>query len=564
MDIQKLIPGITLLVELISFQVSASPISQNWHYITPTSSEECSLTQEIIPPENLMEENGRLLPSLRQAAQKKDPLYNLAQSALAFSKNNPVFGNAYADLAVSGRESFETFKKLHQKGLLSEKALVQFLPEAENQAEFMQYASKAIERSYSVANALMAPQIHQRKDLGWIAISSEDDQAHHPVNAFSSPFTQRLLPVPMSSTIVDTRYIIAPSKEDQFIEAAQGRNLWKEALPSMTADSKVLLYIHGMDSSLEEAHDLTLAIHQIAKQRNENWIVISMDLPTSGYATKLDPSQIATIDASGKPRKIFPSFNSYQNQRTPLLDFMENFVLSFVDTLEKQVPLKDKIVGIVGGSLGGNLGLRLGQRKDIPWLKNIIAYSPASVWESFAGNDLLRNIALISSWRRSGGNKKELKETEDKRDRFFDQAFGGEIKLGKKTLVESQPSQWWSKDWPCFEQAKRQSRLQRHEIYNKNFRLWHWRLAMEQLLFSHISGPGLNEPRYIKNHVNTLLACGLDDNFAFAKICDQTIQMAKDMHYTPGKALFFEHTGHSIHNERPLLFAQHIIDFLSE
>ncbi|WP_410968579.1 hypothetical protein, partial [Salmonella sp. SAL4443] len=64
---------------------------------------------------------------------------------------------------------------------------------------------------------------------------------------------------------------------------------------------------------------------------------------------------------------------------TPMLDFIEDFVVAFVDrfedvaTLQGLPRIKDKIAAVFGGSLGGNLGLRLGRRSPMPaWLNRAI------------------------------------------------------------------------------------------------------------------------------------------------------------------------------------------------
>src|SRR5262249_51703383 len=67
---------------------------------------------------------------------------------------------------------------------------------------------------------------------------------------------------------------------------------------------------------------------------------------------------------------------------------------------------------------------------------------------------------------------------------------------------------------------------------------------------------------FMSNSKNTLLMCGRDDHVCWNEICPATEKTAAKMIYTPGKALFLERTGHSIHAERPNYLARQVIDFL--
>ena len=114
---------------------------------------------------------------------------------------------------------------------------------------------------------------------------------------------------------------------------------------------------------------------QQADNRGRQVTLISLDLPTNGYASMIEHTDIAKID------------DSLWNTGYPILDFIEDFVVAVVDELEALQPgFKDKIVGVIGGSLGGNMGLRLA-RRDLathPWLHSVVSWSPASTWLSWA------------------------------------------------------------------------------------------------------------------------------------------------------------------------------------
>jgi hypothetical protein len=115
----------------------------------------------------------------------------------------------------------------------------------------------ALDRAYRVANFLRTGQraetpsekirkTNERKALGWIAVSGEDDSPHRPVNAPSSDYPQYDIEVGVEAprgvgTIkVLTRYVIAQSQTAN--PNSIGRNL----------------------------------------------VAISLDLPSSGYAENLD------------------------------------------------------------------------------------------------------------------------------------------------------------------------------------------------------------------------------------------------------------------------------------
>ena len=131
------------------------------------------------------------------------------------------------------------------------------------------------------------------------------------------------------------------------------------------------------------------------------------------------------------------------------------------------------------------------------------------------------------------------------------------------------PELWYAQEWvPCKDFHIAASRLARQEIYNPSFRRWHWRLAAEQLVYSHfdryIRGDVSSHIRYEDNTVRQLLVAGARDDFRFSNIFPATQKLAQAMVNTPGRSLFLAQTGHSIHVERPRYFAGEIVEFLAE
>src|SRR5262249_32531510 len=139
-----------------------------------------------------------------------------------------------------------------------------------------------------------------------------------------------------------------------------------DTAPALARDAEVILYVHGMDSRLEEALDITQALHRIGRSTGKNWTVISVDLPTSGYADNLDHTRISPIDAVGEAKFGYNGandleitnlqiFNGRGVHNVPIVDFIEDFIVVFLDKLDGLVGVKARLQAVVGGSLGGNM-----------------------------------------------------------------------------------------------------------------------------------------------------------------------------------------------------------------
>jgi hypothetical protein len=347
--------------------------------------------------------------------------------------------------------------------------------------------------------------------------------------------------------------------------AKAGRKLPTEANPQLAEDAEVFLYIHGMDSRLEEAMDVTHALHELGRVRGKNYTVISVDLPTSGYATNVDYNDIAPLDADGHASGGIPAGFSPNRYVVPIVDFIEDYIVAFVNELDHKIPIKRHLKAYGGGSLGGNMCMRLGRRNEIrhdaPWLTNGVCWSPAAIWPSFA-DDGMKHAGLSMPWYLAGGDANYRAEADWSRRSFFYGGFDWQSKaLGFIKLGGGQPQAWyWYREgWGCKAAHMRLGRIDRYETYNEKFRRWHWRLGMEQLLFSQrINRNGL--PLYKSNNNRMLLLCGFDD--VGGDLCEDTRQVAEHMDMTPGYALFLHTTGHSIHNERPNFLARHAADFV--
>lgn len=524
---------------------------------------------------------GRLRAELRAAAVKKDPVSSLCQAAKMFTRNRPAaaatpsdhdFGNAFADLSVTGKATFAQFVQVHPTE-------ARLNASGECAGASASSITTALDRAYKVANALRGSHASpERQALGWIAVSGEDDQPYRPVdvptNAGNFPEFQLKVEVPKFNIPVSTRYMIAHQRNaPSFIRPAMPLvdggaeyRVQADPLPALANDAEVILFIHGMDSRLEEADDLTAALHRIA---GHNFTVISMDLPTSGYADNIDHQRISPISA-------------VTCHYTPLVDFVEEFVAAFVDTLDGQLhgQLKPKIKAVVGGSLGGNMTMRLGRRADAPWITHVVPWSPASIWPSMIAQKNTVMSGCDTSWHMAEdrGVNQALKwggleerflpdhETPELRRELFYGGFdwdGGDlVAIFSGNNHVPQASCWYSDEWQCKQAVILSSRLDRHETYDANFRAWHWRLGGEQLAFSHQQyAPGTKEPLYLLNNKPMLLLTGVED--VCGDLGKDTRDVASKMVDTPGFSRFMQHTGHSLDNEYPDWVAHEIAEFLA-
>jgi hypothetical protein len=578
---------------------------------------------------------GRLVPQLRTAAQMArdgGTIGVLLQAALAFFgaahpsakvRSQPdgfAFCNALADLTVTGRMAYDNFAALHLslQPLIAGILRSSIAPLGGTAVHANEASLAALERAYRVAWALRGPpavRAQLRWQLGWIAVSGEDDSPHRPVNVVSAEFPQYEIPVTVDlpptamkvgKVTLQARFFIAsltdPTPQDQ--QQYQFGQLPKDLAPIVPKGDSVILFLHGDSSSAEEAlgllkpSSLLRAGHRVGVPLS----IVSVDLPNCGYSSRFDHTAVADSIATTYSADPF----HWAPNNTPILDFVEEFVVAFVEALHSKTAIKDRIVGVVGGSLGGSLGLRLGRRERTkwPWVGNIVSWSPASVWTPNAG-DLIKAMApnsLRPEWDLGPPSLPAAPEPNDLRAAFFAKVFdaplikysldeglpigaviGGALigPLGAPLLglviggafgllvgppfLPAQPFTWYRRDWPCRQNLVDESRASQQEVYDQSFRRWHWRLCAEQLVFSHVDSQNHRPGRpavYLSNWARTLLMAAADDNYKGANIYDATRKLASWMVNTPGRSIFLLDTGHSIPAERPWFMTKEIAHFL--
>ncbi len=428
----------------------------------------------------------------------------------------------------------------------------------------------------------------ERDALGWIAVSGEDDAPHRPVNVPSSIYPQFNLtvdlPTPLQKLGLEaTTYSSLPIRARYTIAQSNGPALnvqiydpktdpWRivpDAVPEIPPGSEILLFIHGMDSRAEEANDITkqLFLRVLTNPEREvkkNLVIITVDLPSSGYTEAIDYDRISPLQLIGNP---VGDADFHATGLTPVLDALENFVVKFVDTLPPSLNVKAQMVAVMGGSLGGNLTFRLGRRANTPWIRNVVVWSPASIWTSLGeGNDPFQHAGPLRTWWKA--NDRNASDPDDlgpmrlgRRKEFFTSSWDNPIIWG--VVTKSQPQSWTSESWPCHNAAIASARLERHETYSPKFLSWRWRLAAEQLIYSHQTfEQATGQRRFYRNDKRMFLSCGYEDDIFGNEICDATRITADFMKLTPGLARYLNYTGHSLDSERPVYFAQEVDAFL--
>ena len=528
------------------------------------------------PPTKFIAGNeNRLIQPLRDAARTRNPTEILARAATEYHKasrepsiadraEKVQFAQALADLAATGRVSYDALQNGVDMTALKDATQQRLTAESVTASgnEIQSAINKALDRAYAVAWALRGPAPQRpalREQLGWIAVSAEDDTPHRPVNMPDPGWEQYEIPVSTGGVTLATRFLLASAEEPMIARLTpQHRQLPPDPTPSIPNDHEVLLFLHGHSSGAEEALAIIPRLHVEGLKRSKKYTIVSFDLPNNGYSETFDHTQIDPTSATTYPK--LPTSKGPIN--VPILDFIEDFVVKFAIKLRGVTGFKkEQFAAWIGGSLGGNLGLRLG-RRDLsvePWLgRAIVAWSSASVWMPKAQHlvDYLAPKDCLDKCAES--------ETVGSRAGYFKQVYD---KWPLFPVIKPQPEYWYRKNWELKDFHVEMSRVARREIYNGNYRRWHWRVAGEQLLFSHFDrvthDDDTTPPRYDLNTVRTLLAAGEGDNYFGTRIYDNTAKLAGLMVNAEGRLLLVANTGHSIHVERPRFFAREIVNFLN-
>jgi pimeloyl-ACP methyl ester carboxylesterase len=547
--------------------------------------------------------DGRVNSALRTAAQDRDG-NKILQRVADLVAGNYVNPNstpqdlitAITQLAVTGSSAYAAWSAAPTEDLTS------YLTQKGMPAAAAATASQKIMADFNAAlQAVRSPnagidETSLRKGMlnNWIAVSGEDDPPDYPVNVSITQYPQYHLPLTVatpqgvnSSIDINIRYIVASQG------AANA-----PAKPSIPPGNEIVLFIHGEGSRAEEAADFIPALLSVGESVGRNFTVVAIDQPSCGYSTMAPHLSIAPAPPTSGGVLDTSSFAG-----SPILDFIENSIIAFVETL--LIPFGNPIVAIVGGSLGGHMALRLAASQK-NWVKNVIAWSPASVMDHtfplLGANPPQRTIVdpqLAGKW--SDGPSPPWpasQENAKSREGFFEQVWcddtfdpteidagaiaaavvsdaaflallgpigvvvGGVTatavasELSKLPPVPPQPTLWYSDSWPSKLTYMAESRLDRREVYNTNFRQWHWRICQEMIGYTFDAlVPSMNKP--------LLLLVGEEDNYPLVEFMKNVSAFAAGLKGPAQGGLTIQNTGHSIHNERPHFLASQVVNFAS-
>jgi pimeloyl-ACP methyl ester carboxylesterase len=391
-----------------------------------------------------------------------------------------------------------------------------------------------VDRAKAVHQYLLASGPN-RANLGWLAVSSEDDLPHRPVNIAATAHVQGEIPVRVWGIDMTLRY------------ARTG---------DLTATSKNVLLLHGHSSRLEEVE------HLMTELAAKGYVVIALDLPSNGCSSQIAHADVLFAEhpvCGDVPIPYEKEDQSLDNHSSLyVLRFLQATVHELVVGLFAEANLPPRIDLLAGGSLGGNLGLLISEaapfgnpgrharvNADLSWVRKIASWSPACLWDQpglAAGTPHGRSLEHETPDRRR-----------DHINRWMNVDHVGPV-------VIRQAEQWYRKGWADKRRAIAESWLSRHEFYSPRFRQWHWIVAHEQVKFSHqdevrdANGNGLGKKHYELLGGELLLMAGDGDNFPNTNIFDRVKELAPKMP-AKGKALLWKDTGHSIHDERPKALA---------
>ena len=235
----------------------------------------------------------------------------------------------------------------------------------------------------------------------------------------------------------------------------------------------------------------------------------------------------------------------------------------------------------MGGSLGGNTSLLMTDWYDAnhPYLKTIVSWSvtamaPSDYLGIISGGD----IAAYLSGLQSAATSSEPFDDHATEAKYIQTMYSVPLSNNPLLPIPPQPIMWYRGGYapdghggwqPCKDESVARSRFDRYEIYSPFERRWTTAIDLEQISFSfqnnrpHLSAvvtpasPGLPPS-------NLMLVAGDNDNFFPNAIYNSTIDLTRSIRLSgQGKAEFWLDTGHSIHNERPRLFAREITYFLT-
>jgi len=315
-----------------------------------------------------------------------------------------------------------------------------------------------------------------------------------------------------------------------------------------------LLLLHGHSSSIGEFADVLPLLRGRAQ-------VVLLDLPGCGASSDVEAELVRA---------------AYPNKAAPSLSFLADVVAHFVDDVVRPRLDGRSKLRVAGGSLGGNLTLFMACRRLISWIGSAVVWSPGSAWRGDLSQVLGAPTALGRAQQDWTGRRVE----------FLTSSYAAPV---VPTLLP-QPAYWYSDGWgggsrdclpnlscdvppfTCKSDAyspmtSRKARAIESALHHANSRFtphaaqWHWQVAADQLRYSHRSRIKLDGgrvgPRIAALRAPTLFMSGEHDNRFPVDFVQYTRALSEDARKGSQPVAFkvVEDSGHSIHNERPELLA---------
>lgn len=541
---------------------------------------------------------------------------------------DPLFATAVADLSVTGEATLVDFRRAATDGVASlrgqvserVRARIGVAPLSEALVgvaddELQGAVAEVVNRALDVLWALHGPTEHRRANrepLGWIAVDAERDPPTRPVNVPAADWPTADLAVTANhdgrDIVCRVRYAIAGASDASNAASVHDSLPHDDVPPLLPSDAQVLIFLHGHSSRLEEAGMYhTLVAEQAHLGGGRPIAMVSFDFPTHGYSQYIDHDVLSPLERTTHYVPDRPL-----ERRFGLLEFFEKFVIAFAEALdaamqsEGQPGILHRIVAVIGGSMGGNLALRLSERlvTRAEWLNSVVAWSPASAYPSFGRMDALVpspeehwDFVGAEARRRTFERCQEDEGTHTRSDfvriqlvgeRLIDDGtpafeavvrllvavlgpavIGSSILEGFASTIAVRQSDSWlraeCRSGVDLDQVEEGARIMLNEVYSPARRRMHWRVAYEQLMFSHLDEVAASRGRacFAVSSIPTLLIAGADDiTDSRFNIYDGVRTIAPQMRANSGTAVFVHATGHSIHAERPKWLAQEILKFL--
>lgn len=361
----------------------------------------------------------------------------------------------------------------------------------------------------------------------WIASHAAIDPPRGPVNvgrtAFREVRASLVVPAFAEAAPIEVRYVVAGD---------------------LATAEHVVLYLHGLGSRGEECEGVARHLLSLG-----SYAVVAPDLPWNGY-TRAPALPAALL------KKDY-DWDDSPTRRFPALERLERFVAAFV----AHVPhLGDKVACLAGGSLGGTLTMRLSLDKSAWRPPRAAFWSPAGLWDAQNAVPIKHKEVCKPILGAATSKEVEGASPTGRRAYFY------------FNFIEDHPpfaghnfESWWSAEFLASPEGKshREGAIDdRLEQYCEGHRRAQYRLAYEQLAFS-IKSPAPGRLALVggKSAASArplLLLCGTADDQPHVNLWQRMkdLAAAKVAQGHPGRAVWIEGAGHSLHDECPAQVAR--------